>query len=312
MSPSNSDRDVTSMVSLRVFRMDARKTKDRCFMKSSAQARFFGAALVFAFILICIMILPIDRAFAQGASGGPTIFDVRRSLPLEPDEPVTKDFYINVGPESGLKKGVYINVVRAVPIHDPFKNQQQATLNVPVGKLLVLDVQRGITVARLQSELSDDERPTLEFEGVMIGDHVDLGSATMDVPKKPKSKAKRQTASVAPEASAAALTEEVAVKLTPVILPPEPPVPSPASRAAAAAAEASVAPTNAVAPLTAPAALVPQPKLARPAPTPSNGTTSSQNTELPQVPQTEETQLTKPSTSADTASDSSSDSSLDT
>ena len=160
-------------------------------MKSYLQARVVYAALVFAFILICITLLPIERALAQTVSG-PTIFDVRRSLPLEPDEPVTKDFYINAGPESGLKKGIYVNVVRAVPVHDPIKNQQQATIRIPVGKVQVIDVQRGITVARLQSELGDDERPTLEFEGVMIGDYVDLGSATMDVPKKPKPKKRKQ------------------------------------------------------------------------------------------------------------------------
>lgn len=207
----------------------------------STQARFVSAALFFAFILICVAMFPIDRAFAQSANG-PVIFDVRRSLPLEPDEPVTKDFYINAGPESGLKKGVYISVVRAVPVHDPIKNQQQATLNIPVGKLQVIDVQRGITVARLQNELNDDERPTLEFEGVMIGDHVDLGSATMDVPKKSKPRAKRQVAQ----------TEEVAVTLVPAVLPAEP-APATGIGSAVAAAQAAAAPT-AQAPASIPAA----------------------------------------------------------
>jgi len=35
----------------------------------------------------------------------------------------------------------------------------------------------------LVSELSDDERPTLEYEAVMIGDRVDLRGATMEAPK---------------------------------------------------------------------------------------------------------------------------------
>ena len=119
---------------------------------------------------------------------------MRRSLPLEPDEEVTKDFYINAGPEAGFKKGVYISVVRAVPVHDPIKNMQQATLNIPVGKLKVIDVQRGITVARLESELSDDERPTLEFEGVMVGDRIDTSSISTEQPKKPKPKLKKRLA----------------------------------------------------------------------------------------------------------------------
>jgi hypothetical protein len=165
----------------------------------SDTGRVLRAALAFAFILLFVLVFKMERANAETASG-PTIFDVRRSLPLEPDEEVTKDFYINAGPESGLKKGVYVTVVRAVPVHDPIKNMQQATLNIPVGKLHVIDVQRGITVARLESELTDDDRPTLEFEGVMVGDHIDLGSISTDVPKKPKPKAKKHVASATPSA----------------------------------------------------------------------------------------------------------------
>ena len=146
-----------------------------------------------AFILFVLFFGQTDIAYAQSASG-PVIFDVRRSLPLEPDEEVTKDFYINAGPEAGFKKGVYISVVRPVPVHDPIKNMQQATLNIPVGKLKVIDVQRGITVARLEMELTDDERPTLEFEGIMVGDRIELGSMTVEQPKKPKPKLKRHVA----------------------------------------------------------------------------------------------------------------------
>ncbi len=160
-------------------------------------ARAFRTALVFAFILMSSLAISvmffIERANAQNSTG-PQIFDVRRSLPLEPDEEVTKDFYINAGPESGLKKGVYVSVVRALPIHNPIQNKQQAELNVPVGKLKIIDVQRGITVARLETELSDDERPTLEFEGVMVGDHIDLGTMTTEAPKKLKSRAKKPIA----------------------------------------------------------------------------------------------------------------------
>jgi hypothetical protein len=63
--------------------------------------------------------------------------------------------------------------------------------------LKVIDVQRGITVARLEMELTDEERPTLEFEGIMVGDHIDLGSITTEQPKKPKAKAKKHVATVA-------------------------------------------------------------------------------------------------------------------
>jgi hypothetical protein len=114
----------------------------------------------------------------------PTIFDVRRNLPMEPGEPVYRDFYINCGPESGLKKGQLVTAFRQIPIHNPVINQQQAVLNVTVGLLRIIQVERGITVARMVSELTDEQRATLEFEGLMIGDRIDLASASSEDPSQ--------------------------------------------------------------------------------------------------------------------------------
>lgn len=181
--------------------------------------RFAGRALGLALLLIAatlvLQILSLPDAWAGKLDDAPVIFDVRRSLPLEPNEPVYHDFYINAGPETGLKKGMYVTVVRQLPVHDPIQNKQQATLNVTVGKLQVLQVEDGLTVARLNSELGDEERPVLEFEAIMIGDKVDLSSATTEAPKatkkKPRTSARNevapvevtvQVAEVAPMASA--------------------------------------------------------------------------------------------------------------
>ncbi len=134
----------------------------------------------------------------------PTIFDVRKSLPMEPTEPSFHDFYINAGVEAGFKKGQYLPVHRSLPIHDPVQNKQQGILTIPVGKILVIHVERNITVARLASELGDDERPTLEYEAVMIGDKIDMKGITTEAPKEPAKKKKRGTASLdSPSASIA-------------------------------------------------------------------------------------------------------------
>lgn len=160
--------------------------------------RALGLALLLIAAAIALQLFDLPEASAQNLNNAPVIFDVRRSLPLEPDEPVYHDFYINTGPESGLKKGMFVTVVRQLPVHDPILNKQQATLSVTVGKLQVLQVERGITVARLNSELPDEERPVLEFEAVMIGDKIDLASATTVAPKAPKKKVR---ASASTEAS---------------------------------------------------------------------------------------------------------------
>lgn len=161
-------------------------------------------------ICFCFVFTPLT-ASAQSSelNNAPLIFDVRRSLPLEPDEPVYRDFYINAGVEAGFKKGMYITVVRLIPVHDPLQNKQQGELQVGVARLQFIEVTRNLSVARLHSEFTNDERPALEFEGVMIGDRVDPASMTMQAPPQKKKSAQANelqetfasTAAVEPNAS---------------------------------------------------------------------------------------------------------------
>lgn len=140
------------------------------------------AAIFFALVILVFALPP--RALAQTPyANSPQIFDMRKSLPLEPDEPVYHDYYISTGSESGLKKGAFVNVVRSVPIHDPIQNKQRATLNVSIGRLQIIQVEKGMAVGRLATVVGNEDRPSLEFEGIFVGDRVDLGSMTMEVPK---------------------------------------------------------------------------------------------------------------------------------
>ena len=112
-----------------------------------------------------------------------TVFDVRRSLAMEPGEKVFHDYYINAGSADGVKAGTYVTVVREIPVHDPVQNKQQGTLSVRVAYLQILHVEKNLAVARLAGELSNASRPVLEYEALMIGDKVDLKSQTSQVPK---------------------------------------------------------------------------------------------------------------------------------
>ena len=136
-------------------------------------------------VLSAVWLATLTNAFAaDNLHNSPFIFDVRRSLPLEPTEPVYHDFYINAGPEAGFRKGLFVTAVRLVPVHDPVANRQQGELPVQVARLQVVQVSPSITVARLISEFNDEERPTLEFESVMIGDRIDLSTLNAEGPKK--------------------------------------------------------------------------------------------------------------------------------
>jgi len=138
-------------------------------------------------------------AFAGELQSAPLIFDVRINLPLDPEEQTYHDFYFNAGVELGFKKGMFVTVVRPVPVHDPIQNKQQGTLHIAVARLQVIHVERNLTVARLVHEFTDEDRPVLEFESVMIGDRIDPASMTMEGPT-PKKKKGEKTAAARPEA----------------------------------------------------------------------------------------------------------------
>jgi hypothetical protein len=172
------------------------------------------------FLAIALVLSPTD-AFAQ--SGGPQIFDMRKNLPLESDEPVYHDFYISGGAEAGFKKGLYVTVVRQVPVHDPIQNKQQATLNVTIGKLQIVHVEKGLAVGRVHSETGDDERPTVEFEGIMIGDRVELAGSSMEAPAvKKRPAAKKRIAAAPVEMKVEARIETAKAEV--VVEKPAPPV----------------------------------------------------------------------------------------
>lgn len=143
----------------------------------------------------------------------PAIFDVRKSLPMEPTEKAYHDFYINAGSEAGFKRGQYLPIRRSLPVHDPIQNKQQAVLTVPVGNVVVIHVDRGLTVARLVQELGNEDRPTLEFEAIMIGDQVDMKGITTTPPKETGKKKTTQAPATAAEVAEASAVPAGAVSL---------------------------------------------------------------------------------------------------
>lgn len=111
------------------------------------------------------------------------IFEVHKSIPMENHEAGVKDYYINAGAESGLKKGMFVKVTRPTAVQDPAKNTTQGTLKISIGLVQIIQSEHHISVAREYHIQGDEERPTVEFESIMMGDVLDMDSATMDAPK---------------------------------------------------------------------------------------------------------------------------------
>ena len=115
------------------------------------------------------------------------VIDVRRNITLSNDEPVYKDFYINAGEGSGLKKNLVVTVMRKLNIRDWSGATSYGEILVPVGQLRILAVFGKIAIAREYKMLSRDEYPMLEQYAIMSGDEIDTKGSFIDS-SKPKRK----------------------------------------------------------------------------------------------------------------------------
>jgi hypothetical protein len=109
-----------------------------------------------------------------------TIFDVRNTQPLSDKEPIYKDYYLNAGSEKGLRAGMVITVIRKMALYDSYQNKSPGELQVQVGKIKLIYVQKNISVARDFAAISRAASPLLDNDFVMVGDGLDLDSMTMD------------------------------------------------------------------------------------------------------------------------------------
>lgn len=110
-----------------------------------------------------------------------TVFDVRKTLPLNENQPVFKDYYINLGTDHGAKPGMVVTAFRRVPVIDIYRNQAQADLIIEVGKMKIIHSQNSMSVARVVSLAKEGSIPVVQFETIMIGDRVELGG---QIPKE--------------------------------------------------------------------------------------------------------------------------------
>ncbi len=108
------------------------------------------------------------------------IIEVRRNIPLSDDAPVYKDFYINAGAESGLKKNLVVTVIRKMAIRDATGTQTYGEIDIPVGQLKIIATQGRVSVAREYKFISRDDEPMLEQIGMMIGDRLELDGSFID------------------------------------------------------------------------------------------------------------------------------------
>lgn len=121
------------------------------------------------------------------------IIHVQRSLPMSEDEPIYKDYYINVGSHTGLKENLVVKVMRTVHVGKGGKTTDGMKIEVPVGLLKIIYMRPQMAVARLFAIQDVEKAPTLETPAILVGDTVDLTGSFIDAKKTAVAKPKLES-----------------------------------------------------------------------------------------------------------------------
>lgn len=169
--------------------------------------------------------------FAFQAAADLTIFDTRRTLRMADSDPVYHDYYINGGNEAGLQTGMVITVRRKLPLYDNYANHSAGDLQLKVARVKIIHVQKGLAVARLQSEFTRENAPLLEDPFIMVGDNLDISTATHDGKKE---SANSEPAPAEPTAKTESTGKPIAqITVNSVDLSSTAPVPNPSGEVSA-------------------------------------------------------------------------------
>jgi hypothetical protein len=75
--------------------------------------RKLGRLLLAAGFILLIVLFAWETFASE-----PQVIEVRRNIPLADDEPVYKDFYLNIGSDNGLKTNQIVTALRKFNIKD--------------------------------------------------------------------------------------------------------------------------------------------------------------------------------------------------
>lgn len=99
---------------------------------------------------------------------------VLREFPMKSGETIYKDYYINAGANNGLRQGAFIEAIRKMPAYDNVNSKLVGDTQVKIGRLQLIHVDKGLSIARLVVLYEKDKRPLIGHDAVMIGDLIQV------------------------------------------------------------------------------------------------------------------------------------------
>jgi hypothetical protein len=107
------------------------------------------------------------------------VVDIKRNITLADEDTVYKDFYINAGDGTSLRKNMVVNVKRKINVKDA-GTKSVGDFETTVGQLKIIQIGNKVSVAREFKLLSRDEEAMIEQIGIMSGDRIDLTGSYID------------------------------------------------------------------------------------------------------------------------------------
>lgn len=107
------------------------------------------------------------------------VVNVKRNITLSDTEKVYKDYYLNAGDSSPLRKNMIVKATRKITV----KNAGQKIVgdfHTTVGLLKIIQVEGNVAIAREANLVPRENEAMLEQIGIMVGDQIDIKDSYID------------------------------------------------------------------------------------------------------------------------------------
>ncbi len=86
----------------------------------------------------------------------------------------SKNFYINMGSQQGIREGSLLDVYRIISRLDPYEDKKRYNYRVKIGEVKILHTEENSSIAATNKMFLTKDNPLFEIKNLMIGDHVDI------------------------------------------------------------------------------------------------------------------------------------------
>lgn len=135
-------------------------------------------------VLVVILFIKTSSAAENGTTPNPSVIEIKKGFQMDPKDKQHRDLYINAGESSGLRQDVVVEVIRKVTLYDSVHSRSAGEMQIPIAKVKIIFSQPDLSVARFHSWINEATRPSLEYPEVMVGDVLNLASASVEKPSR--------------------------------------------------------------------------------------------------------------------------------